>query len=109
MTGVSADESLIFFMAPTMMTLAGLAATAPLQRPSGESVGTQETRILNGINTQLSAGNLAATGWTAVWAGLTEDRANLAYIAVSGNQIALVLRGTWFGSSVDISQDMDVG
>jgi hypothetical protein len=96
-------------MATVMMTLAGLAATAPEERPSSESVEMQEKRMLDGINAQLDAGNLSAIGWSAVWAGLTEDRANFAYIAVNGSQIAVVLRGTWFGSAVDLSEDMDVG
>jgi hypothetical protein len=65
-----------------MMTFAGLAATAADQRPSSETLEQQEQRILAGIQAQLATGALApGTGWTVVWVGLSQDRANLAFIA----------------------------
>jgi Lipase (class 3)/IPT/TIG domain len=98
--------------AQQMMTLAGLAATAETELPSGESVGDQELRIQSGINAQLAMTSLATGGdWQAVWVGLTQDRANLAYIASNlrtAEEYAVVLRGTMFSSLVDLAEDLEV-
>src|ERR1700742_4606382 len=94
-----------------MMTLAQLAATAPNERPSGEVLGQQQQRILAGINSQLSNAQLPTAGqWQAVWLGLTEDPANLAYIAVNylQNAFAVGLRGTQFNSLTDLLEDLEV-
>jgi hypothetical protein len=92
-----------------MMTLCTLAGTASAERPSGESVLQQEQRILAGINAQLVDTSLATNGqWQAVWLGLTQDRANLAYIASGpSQQLAVCLRGTQ-GFLIDIMQDAAV-
>jgi len=97
-----------------MMTLAALAASAATERPSGETAAQQAERILAGINTQLANAALATAGdWQALWVGLTQDRANLVYIAqntASGTpQLAVCLRGTVMGSAIDTAEDMDVG
>lgn len=98
--------------AQIMMTLAQLAATAPNERPSGETLDQQQQRILAGINSQLSNSQLPTAGqWQAVWLGLTQDRANLAYIAVNylQNAFAVSLRGTQFNSLIDLLEDLNVG
>lgn len=97
-----------------MMTLAGLAATGATVRPSGETLEQQQTRIQNGINAQLADASLATSNeWTATWVGLTQDRANLAYIAQNTSAAtptyALCLRGTYGGSTIDTAEDMKVG
>ena len=95
-----------------MMTLAQFGAISSTERPSGESVEQQEQRILNGINGQLANTALPTGGeWQAVWIGLTQDRANLAYIAqnTSQNAFAVSLRGTQFNSLIDLSEDLNVG
>ena len=95
-----------------MMTLAALAATGATERPSGEARDAQAARILRGINAQLAKGNLATgNSWTAIWVGLTDSRANLAYLAfnTSNGAYALALRGTMAGSPIDSSEDMQVG
>ena len=95
-----------------MMTLAQLAATSPNERPSGETLEQQETRIYNAITSQLSNADLATTAeWQAVWVGLTQDRANLAYIAqnTSQNAFAVCIRGTQFNSLIDLAEDLNVG
>jgi len=95
-----------------MMTLAALAATGATERPSGEARDAQAARILRGINAQLAKGNLATgNSWTAIWVGLTDSRANLAYLAfnASNGAYALALRGTMAGSPIDSSEDMQVG
>ena len=95
-----------------MMTLAALAATGATERPSGEARDAQAARILRGINAQLAKGNLATgNSWTAIWVGLTDSRANLAYLAynTSNGAYALALRGTMAGSPIDSSEDMEVG
>ena len=94
-----------------MMTLAQLAATSPNERPSGETVEQQELRIFNAINSQLANPALATSAeWSAVWVGLTQDRANLAYIAqnTTQNAFAVCLRGTQFNSLVDLAEDLNV-
>jgi len=94
-----------------MMTLSALAATAPVVRPSGETVSAQEYRIFQGIKAQLANTALATQGnWQIVWIGLTQDRANLAYIAQKGSDptYAVVLRGTVLGSPIDTLEDIDV-
>jgi hypothetical protein len=98
-----------------MMTLAGLAGTAAVERPSGEVVAVQEKRIFNGIAAQLQDQTLATEGkWEPIWLGMTRDRANLAYIAQAPTTAgpypyAVVLRGTAFSMSIDVSEDMKVG
>jgi IPT/TIG domain len=95
-----------------MMTLCGLAAFSPAARPSGETVASQRDRIFMAIRSQLESGVLAAgSHWQIVWLGLTDDRANLAYIALNAPQamLALVLRGTIGGSPIDTAEDLDVG
>ncbi|MDQ6948581.1 MAG: IPT/TIG domain-containing protein [Actinomycetota bacterium] len=91
-----------------MMTLAALAYTSATTRPSGESVADQEARILAGINGLLRS---VAPTWQATWVGLTQDRANLAYIARSATagapRLIVGLRGTVL-SVFDIIQDVDV-
>src|SRR5947207_2172369 len=85
----------------TMITLAMLAATGATERPSGESLETQAIRIATGINTQLADTSLATGNqWQLSWLGLSQDRANLAFIAVNTqqNQIAVSIRGTLFSS-----------
>lgn len=97
--------------AQIMMTLAQLAATSPNERPAGETVAQQQTRIFNAINSQLSNPNLITNAqWQAVWVGLTQDRANLAFIAqnTSTNSFAVSLRGTQFNSLIDLAEDLDV-
>ena len=96
----------------TMITLAMLAATGATERPSGESLETQAIRIATGINTQLADTSLATGNqWQLSWLGLSQDRANLAFIAVNTqqNQIAVSIRGTLFSSLIDIGEDIDVG
>lgn len=94
------------------MTLAGIAATAATPRPSGESVAEQCTRVILGINQQLADPGLATQGnWSLLWAALSEDNANMAYLAKStdgSNQFAVVLRGT-VGNMTDLLEDLDVG
>lgn len=88
-----------------MMTLAALAATDATEK-------VDEQQILQDINTQLANTGLATNGeWTAIWVGLTKDRANLAYIAKNTLEplYALSLRGTVAKSVIDILEDMDVG
>lgn len=95
-----------------MMTLAQLAVTAGAKRPSQETLEQHQKRIYNGINAQLSNVDLATNAeWQAVWVGLTEDRANLAYIAqnTSQNAFAVCLRGTQVDSILDQLEDLDVG
>lgn len=98
--------------AQVMMTLSALAAFSPSPRPSGETLISQRDRIFTAIRTQLEGGQLAAGAhWQIVWLGLTEDRANLAYIALNAPaaSLALVLRGTIGGSPIDTAEDLDVG
>jgi len=98
--------------AQIMMTLAQLASTSPNERPSGEALELQEMRIFNAINSQLSNAALATTAeWQAVWVGLAQDRANLAYIAqnTSQNAFAVCIRGTLFNSLIDLAEDLNVG
>jgi hypothetical protein len=106
------SESTLYTIPQVMMTLAQLAVTAGAQRPSGETLQQQQERIYNGINAQLSNEDLATNGeWQAVWVGLTNDRANLAYIAhnTSQNAFAVCLRGTQMDSFIDQLEDLDVG
>src|SRR5215467_12310062 len=98
-----------------IMTLAALASTGSTVRPSGETTKEQEGRILSGISTQLANKSLATGGkWQARGVGLTQDRANLAYIAEltapgSNPACAVCLRGTVAGSPIDSAEDMEVG
>ena len=99
-----------------MMTLAALAANGATVRPSGETVEQQELRILAGINTQLANAEIATSNsWQALWVGLTQDRANLVYVAqnttapASAPEYAVCLRGTVAGSAIDTAEDMHVG
>lgn len=115
-TSDASPSSFTFFSSLTiqvMMTLAGLAPTGATERPSGESCADQAQRIFSGINTQLQNSSLAtAAEWTVRFIELTQDRANLAYIAQNTSispdqpqQYAVCLRGTVAG---DIPEDMDV-
>jgi Lipase (class 3)/IPT/TIG domain len=90
-----------------MMTLAALAATAAAERPSGETQERRESRMMNGINAQLVT---LLPGWEAVWAALSKDGANFAYIASNAteNTIAVVIRGTIF-TPIDLLEDLEVG
>jgi hypothetical protein len=94
------------------MTLAALAATGAIPRPSGEDLQAQTTRIAAGITSQLRNSELATGGvWELVWLALSPDNANLAYIARTtdtSNQFAVVLRGTT-ASLTDILEDLEVG
>jgi hypothetical protein len=94
-------------LAAEMMTLCALSATAPNPRPSGETVAEQEQRILLGIIKQLG---MLGSHWAPQWLILTQDRANLAYIATQDStaSCAVVLRGTQFNSLVDLAEDMQV-
>ncbi|MER7585445.1 IPT/TIG domain-containing protein [Kitasatospora sp. NPDC097691] len=99
--------------AQVAMTLAGIAATAATPRPSGESVADQCARAVRGIGRQLADPALATAGaWALLWAALSEDNANMAYLAKStdaSNQFAVVLRGTVASSMTDLLEDLDVG
>jgi lipase (class 3) len=95
-----------------MMTLAAIAPNAATVRPSGETLAQQQTRILLGVRSLLANPSLATAGsWEPIWLALTEDRANLAYIAAntaapeSGPEYAIVLRGTFGGSPIDVAED----
>jgi hypothetical protein len=105
-------ESTTYTIPQVMMTLSQLAVTAGAQRPSGEKLKEQQARIYKGINALLANKDLATNGeWKAVWIGLTDDRANLAYIAqnTSQNAFAVCLRGTEVDSLIDLAEDLDVG
>ncbi|BAU82519.1 lipase class 3 [Streptomyces laurentii] len=95
------------------MTLAAIAATAATPRPSGESAAEQYARMILGITQQLTVPLLATQGgWTLAWAALSEDNANMAYLAKTNdrfNQFAVVLRGTVSSSVTDLLEDLDVG
>ena len=92
----------------SMMTLAALAATAAEQRPSGETQRRRENRMMAGINAQM--GRIGADNWRAVWAGLSKDGANFAYIATNESEqaVALVIRGTIL-APIDLLEDLEVG
>ncbi|WP_342240903.1 lipase family protein [Inquilinus sp. OTU3971] len=99
-----------------MMTLAALASDGSEPRPSGEKPDEHATRIRQGIAAQLADKDLATQGqWSVNWVGLTEDDANLAYIAQGPNDrndnsvYALVLRGTQMGDLMDQLEDLEVG
>ncbi|MGF6233645.1 pimeloyl-ACP methyl ester carboxylesterase [Inquilinus ginsengisoli] len=99
-----------------MMTLAALASDGADPRPSGEARDQHAARIKQGIAAQLQDTALATQGqWSVTWVGLTEDDANLAYIAQGpndrdGNSVyALVLRGTQMGDLMDQLEDLQVG
>src|SRR5437588_2143021 len=96
-----------------MMTLAAFAATATTPLPGGvETVGQQQQRMLANINQQLSNAGIATAGsWQAVWVGLTEDRANMSYIAQNSqtNQYAVSVRGTVPADVNNWAEDLDVG
>jgi hypothetical protein len=91
-----------------MMTLSAFAAIDEKPLP-GESVATQEQRIL----TDLQAA-LASTAWTPLWVGLSSDpeHANLSYIArspaINEQTYAVVIRGTDFDMSTDRQEDFEV-
>ncbi|MEU6237934.1 IPT/TIG domain-containing protein [Kitasatospora sp. NPDC047058] len=95
------------------MTLAAIAATGAVARPSGETLAVQKQRIFDGIVQQLSDTTLATQGnWELAWLGLSPDNANMAYIAKGkgsgSNQFAVVVRGT-VGNEIDTLEDLDVG
>jgi hypothetical protein len=93
-----------------MMTLAALAYTGSVQRPSGETLVQQASRIADGITAQLAMPSLATAGrWKLGWLGLTADRANLAFLAKGPIGVALVVRGTVESSTIDLLEDLDVG
>jgi hypothetical protein len=95
-----------------MMTLCAVGTTSAAERPSGETLAQQQQRILNGLNSLLANTQLATQGqWKVTWLALTQDRANLAYIAINSttNQVAVCLRGTVVSSLVDVMEDLEVG
>ncbi|MFI5525718.1 IPT/TIG domain-containing protein [Streptomyces platensis] len=98
--------------AQVTMTLAAFAATGATPRPSGETLEQQTTRIITGINAQLSDRSLATQGaWELVWLALSEANANMAYLVRStngSNEFAVVARGT-DADVTDILEDLDVG
>lgn len=99
-------------IAQVTMTLAALAATGATPRPSGETLEQQTTRIITGIDAQLSDPTLATQGaWELVWLALSEANANMAYLVRStdgSNEFAVVARGT-DADPTDILEDLDVG
>lgn len=99
--------------AQVMMTLAGLCY-AGQQKLYLESVDLQEQRILALLNGDQALGNhqLATAGnWKASWVGLSDDRANMAFIAQNAlqNQLAIAMRGTDFQMAIDRDEDFCVG
>lgn len=98
------------FVTP-MMTLCAVGATSAAERPSGETTAQQAARILGGMNSYLSNTSLATAGqWKVTWIALTNDRANLAYLATGpSNQVAVCLRGTVVSSLIDVMEDLEVG
>ncbi|MFK0199311.1 lipase family protein [Streptomyces lavendulae] len=98
--------------APVLMTLAAIAATAAVPRPSGEPRAEQALRARAGIASQLQDPTLATGGtWQLKWLGLSPDNANLAYIAWNSdgsNQIVVAVRGT-VSQPLDTMEDLDVG
>ncbi|MFK0258543.1 IPT/TIG domain-containing protein [Streptomyces sp. NPDC090445] len=98
--------------AQVAMTLAAIAATAAVPRPSGESRGEQALRARTGITAQLQDPALATGGtWLLKWLALSPDNANLAYIAWNSdgsNQIVVAVRGT-VSNPTDMMEDLDVG
>ena len=94
-----------------VMTLCAVGAASATERPSGETVAQQAQRILDGMNAYLALAGLATQGqWKVGWLALTNDRANLAYLAAGPNdQIAVCLRGTVISSLIDVAEDLEVG
>jgi lipase (class 3)/IPT/TIG domain-containing protein len=94
-----------------MMTLCAVGATSADERPSGETTAQQAQRILNGMSSYLANTGLATGGnWKVTWIGLTNDRANMTYLATGpDNQIAVCLRGTVPSSLIDFAEDLKVG
>ncbi|MER7468101.1 IPT/TIG domain-containing protein [Streptomyces sp. NPDC097981] len=94
------------------MTLAAIAATAAVPRPSGETREEQALRARSGITAQLQDPMLATGGtWQLKWLALSPDNANLAYIAWNSdgsNQIVVAVRGT-VSNPTDTMEDLDVG
>lgn len=89
----------------TMMVLSALAATEGLH---SESVQAQQGDIQTIINDQLSQLNMP---WRVIWVGLTNDLANLSYIAQStanSDVYAVAIRGTLPGNTIDRGEDMHV-
>lgn len=94
------------------MTLAGLCY-AGQQKLHLESVDLQEQRILAILNGDSALGNrdLATAGsWQTSWVGLSDDRANMAFIARNENQgqVAVAFRGTDFQMAIDRDEDFCV-
>jgi Lipase (class 3) len=91
-----------------MMTLSAFAAIDETPLP-GESVASQEQRILTDLKTALGS-----TAWTPLWVGLSSDpeRANLSYIAqspaYSSQAFAVAIRGTDFDMKTDWQEDFEV-
>ncbi|MFE2866120.1 lipase family protein [Embleya sp. NPDC059259] len=98
--------------APVLMTLAAIAATAAVPRPSGETTLEQALRARSGITSHLQDPTLATGGtWLLKWLALGPDNANLAYIAWNSdgsNQIVVAVRGT-VSQPIDTMEDLDVG
>ncbi|MGW7366221.1 lipase family protein [Streptomyces sp. NPDC054841] len=98
--------------AQVTMTLAAIAATAAVPRPSGETREEQALRARSGITAQLQDPSLATGGtWQLKWLALSPDNANLAYIAWNSdgsNQIVVSVRGT-VSNPTDMMEDLDVG
>jgi hypothetical protein len=68
---------------------------------SGETVPQQEARMLGDINSALQP-----SGWRVSWGpALTEDRANMMYVASSGSSYAVVIRGTDWSFILDWIED----
>lgn len=91
------------------MTLSALAPTCSTALPN-ETVPDQALRIATGIETQLAMPGLATAGqWRLAWLALTDDGANLAYLATdaTANAVAVVLRGTT-ASWIDVAEDLKV-
>jgi hypothetical protein len=94
-----------------MMTLAAFAGTAEKQRLF-ESVAQQQQRMLTWLNQSLADTSIATGGaWKAIWVGLSNDRANMSYIAqnAAANQFTLSIRGTDFAMKIDRQEDFEVG
>lgn len=92
-----------------LMTLAALAPTCSTALP-GEPTADHAARIANGIAAQLALPGLATAGeWELAWLGLTDDDANLSYVArnTTANAYAVVLRGT-IESLIDAGEDLKV-
>ncbi|MFF6998278.1 IPT/TIG domain-containing protein [Streptomyces sp. NPDC008313] len=107
-TATQSDE----VSAQVTMTLAAVAATAAVPRPSGETLADQTGRALSGVAARLADASLATGGtWLPLWLALSPDNANLVYIAQNldgSNEFAVAVRGT-VQAPADMMEDLDVG